>query len=312
MRAFRQVPTLYFGQPGKQLQTLPWPSGGIDMPYERQTFDFLTGSGLHQVSSLSVGSRQYSINWDSMHIDTFSKLSQYRIGTNGPGPFCLIDPSAPNLMPANVSAPTGVTSLPNPDFIFPTAGAGQGSMGNNVDATKIHRASGWASLRWVFNSAPDAVATLAVAPQFRNWFGHPVVATLPYAFSAWMITDGVIETSVNVTLKMQWLDATGAQISLSAGTTAAVTSAWSQQTLIASAPAGAVYCMPQWVLDGTQMATGGAIFIDEVLWEQDNVVNTWAPGSGIRPVEIVGLNESVPFEARFRNNVQMTLRELAK
>jgi hypothetical protein len=66
------------------------------------------------------------------------------------------------------------------------------------------------------------------------------------------------------------------------------------------------------VLDGTTMAVGGAVFIDEVLWEQDSVVNNWAVGSGIRPVELVGLGETVPFEARFRTNVQMTLRELAK
>lgn len=311
MRAFRQVPNIYFGQPGKQLQTLPWPSGGIDKPYERQTFDFLTGSGLHQVSSLSVGSRQYSVNWDSMHIDTFSMLSQYRIGTNGPGPFVLIDPSAENLLPANVSAPTGVTSLPNPDFILPTGGAGQGSLGQSVDPTKIHRASGWASLRWVFNSAPDATCILAPAPQFRNWYGHPVVAGLPYTFSSWVTVDGTVETNATVSVRLGWLDKDGVQLSESNGGATAITT-WTRLSVIATAPAGAVYAVPRWVLDGTTMAVGGALFIDEALWEQDNVLNNWAPGSGIRPVEIVGLGESVPFEARFRTNVQMTLRELAK
>jgi hypothetical protein len=311
MRSSRQVPTIYFGQPGKALQMLPWPSGGIDMPYERQTFDFLTGSGLHQVSSLSVGSRQYTINWDSMHLDTFSLLSQYRIGTNGPGPFCLFDPSAPNLLPANASAPTGVTSLPNPEFFLPTAGAGQGSLGQNVTAALIHRTSGWASLRWVFNSAPDAVCTLAVTPQFRNWFGHPVVSGLPYAFSSWVTVDGTIETNASVSVRLGWLDKTGAQLSESSGTVTAVTG-WTQLSVLATAPANAVYAVPRWVLDGTTMATGGALFIDENLWEQSQSVNTWAPGSGIRPVEIVGLNETVPFESRFRTNVQMTLRELAR
>lgn len=311
MRAFRQVPSLYFGQPGKQLQTLPWPSGGIDKPYERQTFDFLTGSGLHQVSSLSVGSRQYTINWDSMHIDTFSMLDQYRVGANGPGPFVLIDPSAPNLMPANVSAPTGVTSLPNPDFFFPTVSAGQGSLGQNVTSALIHRASGWASLRWVFNSTPDATAILAVTPQFRNWYGHPVVAGLPYIFSSWVTVDGTIEMNASLSVRLGWLDKTGAQLSESSGTVTAVTG-WTRLSVSATAPANAVYAVPRWVLDGTTMAVGGALFIDEVLWEQDNVLNNWAVGSGIRPVEIVGLGESVPFEARFRGGVQMTLRELAR
>lgn len=311
MRSFRQVPNLYFGQPGKQLQTLPWPSGGIDKPYERQTFDFLTGSGLHQVSSLSVGSRQFTVNWDSLHIDNFTMLDQYRIGTNGPGPFCLYDPSVPNLLPPNVSAPTGVTSLPNPDFFLPVGGAGQGSLGQNVTSSFIHRAAGWASLRWIFNSAPDALCVLGVTPQFRNWYGHPVVAGLPYAFSSWVTVDGTVETNASLSVRLTWFDGTGVQLSESSGTVTAVTG-WTRLSVIATAPAGAVYVAPRWVLDGTTMATGGALFIDEALWEQDNVVNNWAPGSGIRPVEIVGLNESVPFEARFRTNVQMTLRELAR
>lgn len=311
MRAFRQVPNVYFGQPGKQLQTLPWPTGGIDKNYERQTFDFLTGSGLHQISSLSVGSRQIDVNWDSLHVDNFNLLAQYRIGTNGPGPFVFIDPSAPNLLPANVSAPTGVTSLPNPDFVLPTAGAGQGSLGQNVLSTYIHRQSGWASLRWIFNSTPDAVAILIPAPQFRNWYGHPVVAGLPYAFSSWVTVDGTVETNATVSLRLGWLDKTGAQLSESAGSSTAITT-WTQLSVLATAPANAVYVEPRWRLDGTTMAVGGALFIDEAMLEQDTVVNSWAPGSGIRPVEMIALGESVPFEARFRTGVKMSLRELAK
>lgn len=311
MRAFRQVPNVYFGQPGKQLQTLPWPTGGIDKNYERQTFDFLTGSGLHQISSLSVGSRQIDVNWDSLHVDNFNLLAQYRIGTNGPGPFVFIDPSAPNLLPANVSAPTGVTSLPNPDFVLPTAGSGQGSLGQNVLSTYIHRQSGWASLRWIFNSTPDAVAILIPAPQFRNWYGHPVVAGLPYAFSSWVTVDGTVETNATVSLRLGWLDKTGAQLSESAGSSTAITT-WTQLSVLATAPANAVYVEPRWRLDGTTMAVGGALFIDEAMLEQDTVVNSWAPGSGIRPVEMIALGESVPFEARFRTGVKMSLRELAK
>jgi hypothetical protein len=311
MRSALINPTLYFGQPGRALQTLPWPTGGLEKPYERQTFDFLTGSGLHQVSSLAVGSRAYTINWASMHIDTFAKLEQYRVGANGPGPFVLLDPSAPNLLPANVSAPTGVTSLPNPDWLLPTGGVGQGALGQSVDPTKIHRPEGWASLRWVFASTPDASCILAVAPQFRNWYGHPVLAGLPYAFSSWVTVDGTIETNVTMSIRMQWLDKTGVQLSESSGGNTSVTG-WTKLTVLATAPANAVYCMPQWVLDGTTMAVGGAVFIDEVMWEQDTVVNTWAVGTGIRPVEIVGLGEVVPFDGRFRTSTTMIVRELAK
>lgn len=311
MRDARLVPSLYFGYPGRQMQKLPWPVGGIDKAYERQTFDFVTGSGLHQVSSLSVGSRPYTISWSSMHVDTFTLLDQYRIGANGPGPWALIDPSAPNLLPTNVASATGQVSGVA-DWTLPTAGAGQGVVTSNKVQSFIHRLAGWSSVQWKFASAPDAVAVLIAQSQFRNWFGHPVIPGLPYAFSSWVTVDGTVETNATVSLRLGWLDATGAQLSESASTSTPIT-AWTRVSVIATAPAGAVYCEPRWRLDGTTMATGGSLFIDEPLLEQDSVVNTWAAGTGIRPVEIVGLTEAVPFDARFRyNTVALTLQELAQ
>jgi hypothetical protein len=312
MRSGRQVPKLYFGQPGRQLQTLPWPKNGIEKTYERQTFDFLTGSGLHQVSSLTAGSRPFTITWDTLHVDTFSLLDQYRVGANGPGPWFLADPSSPNLLPVNVSAAMGQSGMNSKDWALPTAGAGQGALSANGLAQFVHRPSGWYSTQWKFASAPDAVAVLIPAAQFRNWFGHPVVPTLSYAFSSWVTVDGTVETNATVSVRLGWLDAAGAQLSESAGTSTAITG-WTRLSVIATAPAGAVYCEPRWRLDGTTMATGGSLFIDEPMLEQDTVVNTWAVGTGIRPVEIVGLTESVPWDVRFRtNNVVLTLRELAK
>lgn len=310
MRASRQVPKLYFGAPGK-LQTLPWPKGGIDKAYERQTFDFTTGSGMHQVSSLTVGSRPFNISWDTLHLDTFSLIDQYRVGANGPGPWVLLDPSAPNLLPTNVSSATGQQGSAT-DWILPTAGAGQGAISSNKVSTYIHRTAGWSSAEWKFASAPDAVAVLIAQAQFRNWFGHPVLPGLSYAFSSWMRVDGTVETSATVSMRLGWLDSTGAQLSESAGTATAV-AGWTRLSVVATAPAGAVYVEPRWRLDGTTMATGGSLFIDEPILEQDSVVNPWAVGTGIRPVEIVGLTEVVPWDTRFRSNtIALTLRELAQ
>lgn len=308
-RATRQVPNLYFGQPGRALMTLPWPSGGIEKPYERQTYDFLTGSGLHQVSSLAVGSRSFVINWDGLGIESFNKLDQYRIGANGPGPFVLIDPSAPNLLPANVAAASGLLTVGSVDTI--SAGGGDGSPGYNADPAFIHRSSGWASLRWRWAATPSTNPVLGVQPQFRNWFGHPVVAGLPYAFSSWVTVDGVTETNATLSMRLGWLDAAGAQLSESTGGNVAVTT-WTRLSVIATAPVGAVYCAPRWVALGSSLNSASTLYIDEPLLEQDSVVNEWAMGTGIRPVEIVALGESVPFETRFRTGTTMTLRELAK
>lgn len=311
-RASRQVPKLYFGAPGK-LQTLPWPKSGLEKAYERQTFDFLTGGGFHQVSSLASGSRPFNVSWDTLHVDTFALLEQYRIGANGPGPWVLLDPSAVNLLPANVASATGLFGGATRDWALPTATAGQGALSGNKLAQYIHRSNGWTSLQWKFATTPDSVAVLIASPMFRNWYGQPVLPGLPYTFSSWVTVDGTVETNATVSVRLGWLDASGAQLSESAGTSTAVIG-WTRLSLVnAVAPAGAVYCEPRWRLDGTTMAAGGSLFIDEPLWEQDSVLNTWAAGTGIRPVEIVGLTEQVPWDVRFRyNGVTLNLRELAK
>lgn len=310
IRTQRQVPNLYFGKPGKPLLALPWPKGGLDKTYERQTYDFVTGSGMHQVSSLVNGSRPYTINWDALYLDTFAKLDQYRIGANGPGPFVLIDPSAPNLLPSNVAASCGLYADAT-DWI--TLGGTSGYVSSNSTATFIHRAQGHRSLRWLFSDGSVlAQPILRVGSLYRNWFGIPVVPTLSYAFSSWMRVDGTIETNALVAMKISWLDAAGSQISLSTGGDISVTSTWSRQSCIAAAPAGAVYAAPRWVLDGTTMAVGGSLYVDEPIFEQDIVVNDWAPSTGLRPVEILELGEGVPFESRFRVGTTMTVRELSR
>lgn len=289
--------------------TLPWPQGGIDRTADRQTYDFLTGSGLHQLSLLAVASRAYTLTWNALHQDTFTLLEQHRLGANGPGPWALIDPSAPNLLPANVAAATGLR-LDATDLY--TMDAANGAVGSNSTATFIRRTTGHRSIRWLFDAAPDATPVLRVRPEFRNWAGTPVFPGLSYAFSSWMRVDGTIETSATVAMKLAWLDSAGVQLSESSGGDLAVTSTWVQRSCIATAPAGAAYVAPRWVATGSSLAVGGAIYIDEPMLEQDTVVNDWAPGTGLRPVEITMLPETVPFEARFRTNVQMGLRELTK
>lgn len=310
-RGQRQVPNLYFGRPGK-LVTLPWPRGGIDRSPDRQTYDFMTGSGLHQLSRLAVASRAYTLNWEALHQDTYTLLEQHNLGANGPGPWALIDPSAPNILPLNVAAATGLT-LDATDLVTKTVSDANGIVGSNSDANFIHRTTGNRSIRWLFPGPTVATEpVLLVQPQFRNWAAIPCLPGLSYAFSSWVRVDGTVETSATLAHKIDWLDATGTRILLSTGGDVAVTATWARRSCIAVAPAGAVYAMPRWVLDGPSMAAGGALYIDEPLFEQDTVVNDWAPGTGIRPVEITGMPETVPFEARFRTNVSMGLRELTK
>lgn len=307
LRSTRQVPNVYFGIPGK-LVTLPWPASGMDKPYDRQTSDFLTGSGMHQTSTLVLGSRPYEIAWDALHIDNFIKLSQFRIGVNGAGPFVLIDPSSPNLLDANVSAPTAVTGFTSQSFI--SVSGANGTITHNSNSAFVHRSLGWASLKWAWSVTPATTPQLFVQSPSRAWYSYPCVPTLSYAFSSWVTVDGTVETNATVAVKINWLNASGGVISTSAGSATAVTG-WTKLSVIGTAPAGAVYMQPFWELTGSTMVSGGALYIDEVMLEQDTVVNDWAPGTGIKPVEILGLSEKVPFDTRFRTNVTLSLRELA-
>jgi hypothetical protein len=284
---------------------MPWPVGDVDRSYERQTFDFLTGSGLHSVSTLSTGSRTHDLAWEVLHADTFARIEQFRIGANGPGPWAYIDPAAPNLLPPNVAAATGLYA----DASQMTVSSG--SLLSNSDPTQIHRATGYRSIRWYFPTAAATTPILDVPPLYRSWFGHPVAPSLPYTFSSWAKPDGTVDTSVTVNLVIEWLTITGSSISTTASGTTAVTT-WQQLSASGTAPSNAAYAKIRWEITGSTMTTLGSLYIDEPLWEQDSVVNSWAPGTGIRPVEIVDLPETVPFAARFRTGTKMSLRELAK
>lgn len=312
-RSGRQVPTVYFGRPG-QLLPLPWPRGDMDRGYERQTFDFLTGAGSHAVSSLASGSRAYTLSFNALHEDTFSNLEQFRIGANGPAPFVMIDPSAPNLLHPNVAAATGILNNVTGFLTFTTSIAGDnGTPSSNVDPTFIHRAQGWRSVRWRFLVAPTTFPTLGVAPMYRSWPAYPVAPNLSYTFSSWVRPDGIVDNSITCAMKIEWQDITGTPIGaqINGGDTV-LTGAGQRLFVTATAPSNAAYIRPIWVATGSTITLNSSLYIDEPILEQDSVVNVWAPSSGVRPIEIVGLTETAPFDARFRSSIQLQLRELAR
>lgn len=309
VRLDRNYPAIWFGEPGK-LQSFPYPRGGIEKPYERQTFDFVTGSGAHQVSSLMTGSRPITLTWNALHVDNYAKLEQYRTGMNGGGPWVLIDPSQLNLLPANVGASMAVF---NDDTGFLSALGDQGTPQINADSTLIHRPTGARSIRWRFTVTAGSTPTLGVVPQYRSWPGHPVVPGLSYAWSSWMRPDGVVDSAITASMKLEWLNAAGGSISTSSSSNTALTTAWNRVSVIATAPSNAAYVKPTWVADGSTVTVLSSIYIDEPLLEQDNVVNDWAPSTGIKPVEVISLPDVVPnFASRFRQGVVLQLRELAR
>ena len=304
-RGERQRPSIYFGKPGA-LVTLPWPRGDIDRTYERATYDFVTGSGQHAVSSMAGGSRIYTMKWNALHIDTFRLLEQYWTGQMGLGPWALIDPSAPNLLLGNQASAT--------NLFYDNRGWSTGLEGTLTSSTPtgiyVRRAGGTRNLRWQFNGSIGSFPVLKLTPPYRNWAGFPVMQGLPYTFSAALRPDSVVDTSITVAAKIMWHDATGAQLTESSGGDFALTG-WTALSVTANPVANAAYAYPRFVATGSTITQYSSLYIDEVQFEQDSVVNPWAPGTGIRAVEILSLTENVPFAARARTDISMVLRELA-
>ncbi|MET0416552.1 MAG: hypothetical protein ABW022_11085 [Actinoplanes sp.] len=282
----------------------------MDKPFDRQVYDFLTGSGQHQVSSLAGGSRLRTLNWKALHVDTFSILERYWNGSAGHGPYVLIDPSDPNLLMPNQA---GATSLFNDTrgWTTNTAFAGDGTLSSNaalgVTRHNIHNSR---NLRWNFTVTPFEYPAIYFTSAYRNWPGIPIVPNLPYAFSSWCRPDGTVDSSIQIASKIHWLDANGGWLSETSGGDFVMTG-WQRFSAVGVAPSNAVFARPLWVATGSTISVGASIYIDEPLFEQDTVVNDWASGTGLRPVDIVSFADNVPFNGRFRIGPQMSLRELA-
>jgi hypothetical protein len=307
-RSNRIWPNLYFGRPGAYV-TLPYPRGGMARPYDRQTFDFVTGTGQHLTSSSSQGSRPYTMNWRSMHGDSFTAIDQFWSGSVGVGPWALIDPSVPNLLLPNQASATNVL-YDTTNLATSTGAASMGTILSNTDATNIHRAGATRSIRWQWSIAASGSPTMVFGPPYRNWFGIPVVVGLPYSWSFWAKPDGVVDSSITTSARIQWLDKDGNQLSESTGGDF-TPSTWLRFSVTATAPANACYARPVIVCASASITTGASLYVDEPLLEQDSAVNPWAPGMGLRPVEILSLVEALTFDARWRQDITMTLRELA-
>jgi hypothetical protein len=297
---------VYFGKPGAMV-TLPYPRNGIDKPYDRVAFDFISGAGNHRVSQLIGGSRAYTLEWRNLHLDNYDLLSQFWTGMMGTGPWALLDPSMGNLLTA---AQSSATSLWKNATGWATTSVlpGYGFVSSNETATFIHRAGAPRSIRWYFPNTPEPAPAMGPVSPWSGWYGFPVVPGAAYSWSAWVRPDGVIMVSPTLAAKIKWLDATGTLIGseISGGSSSLTT--WKRYSVTGTAPAGAAYCVP--TLVGSSFVIAGSLYIDEPLLEQDTVVNNWAPGTGLRPVEITNLTDQVPFNARWRASIELGLREV--
>lgn len=303
MRGYRTDPPVYFGKPGS-LVTLPWPQGGVAKPYERMVSDFTTGAGTHRITSMAGGARPFQLSWNALHSDTYRLLEEYWLGANGTGPWCLIDPSANNLLTANQAAATGVYNDARGWAVgAPTQ---QGAAMTNANASHFHRARASRSLRWALTGTMATTPVIFASSGYSGWAGIPAVPTLSYAWSFWVKSTG--DTSITAAIRLQWLNAAGSQISLSS-TAFTINGTFQLVSIIATAPALTAYMVPGLQVTGSSVTTPADVYVDEPLLEQTDRVNDWAAGSGVMPVGVINLTEDVPFDSKFKESPVLTLRE---
>lgn len=304
-RSFRGFPDVYFGAPGA-LMLLPWPRNGMDKPYEVANSDFVTGSGMHRMTRMAGGSRLRQLNWRMLGLDTYNRISEFWIGANGNGPFCLIDPSEPNLLTPNQAAAGGVWN--DARGFTPGAPTQQGAAFANADATHIHRVRSRRSIKWALTGTMATTPILVLDAAYKNWFGVPCVVGLPYTLSLWVKSTG--DTSITATVRMSWRNTVNTQLSESATGSITINGTYTQYSITGTAPANAAYVSPRLSITGSSVTTPADIYLDDLMLEQDTVVNTWAPGTGVNPVGILGLSDTVPIDARFRESPTLALREV--
>lgn len=309
VRADRIWPDVYFGRPGALIK-MPWPRDGIEKPFDRPVYEFITGSGQRQVSSLLGGSRLFVMKWRALHVDTYTALERFWTGNAGAGPWIFIDPSMRNILMGNIAAATSMYYDTREIYTL-TGAADMGDLiSNKAGGTTQHNPYSVRSLQWRFLATPATSPTLTFGVAYRSWYGYPIVPGKSYVWSFWARPDGTVDTSVNLTARIKYYSAAGVEVADATGGDTVV-SGWTRVSCTSVAPSNAAYCMPRIIATGSTITTGASIFFDEFMLEQDIVVNDWAPGTGNAAVEIISLTEQVPFDANFRQEVTMTLRELA-
>lgn len=307
MRADRHWPDVYFGRPG-ELVTLPWPRNNIETGYDRSVAEFITGSGRRRVAKMRDGARIYTLAWNALTLDTYSRIEMYDRGHMGIGPWALIDPSRGNLLSSNQSSATTVNR--NVEGFY-TDATNHGTPEVNTDVTRIHRPGAPSNLRWHFTVSPTTFPILWFDTIYPAWHGIPVTSAQPYTFSCYVAADGIADSAMTVAAKVDWHNAAGTLVGVEAtsGDTA-ITASWTRLVCTATPPLGAAYAVPRLVAVGSTINLGSSIYVDEPQFEMGSSANIWVPGTGVYPVETVEFSENIPFAAAWRDGPTLILREV--
>ncbi len=292
---------LYLGRPGTLLTKIRSPKPGVDRSPDggEQVAQLLGGGQAVDRAPNPSRTREYVWTWDS---DTHHVLQAFHGRQYGPGPFALIDPGQINYLLPNQASPANVTSDATGFAVVPGSS-------ETIAASTTMAFQGPRSLLWTLPSSPTgAILTFSAPAPLVGW---------PLPSATWSLSIrvrlGAGDSAVDLAAALRWLDATGAQVSETVGTTVtAGTSAWSLLTVTAPPPATAVYLTPRLKATAATITSTAGVHVGQAQL-QIGPVSAWRPGEGPNLVSIAKLREvaQLTTDTEQRHDIALTLADLA-
>jgi hypothetical protein len=272
--------TVYIGRPGS-LAALRSPLKGVRARVHRPGRLKETLGGGRAADYAPRVLREWQMNWAALPHDDQAALLAYFAGHNGPGPYAFLDGAERNLLTPNQSA---ATSVYNDTSGFTAAGTGE----TLASSTALYE-RGPRSLAW---SLPASVTggILTLDGPVADWYGIPCVPGQTYRLQA-RVRGGGTDGVVDITAKLRWLDAAGAQVQLDAGSAVTTaTGSWADCVKAATTcPAGAVYLQPRFDVTAATVTATGTVYLDKLMVSMPTTLDpgtTWAAGLGVARVTL--------------------------
>ncbi|MFF5228454.1 hypothetical protein [Dactylosporangium sp. NPDC000521] len=295
--------TVYIGRPGAMV-ALRSPRANIPAKVVRPARIRETLGGGRAVDYAPGVLRTWELSWGALSHDDQALIMEFWAGHRGPGPYAFLDGAERNLLTRNQSA---TTSVYNDTSGFSTAGAGETIASSSTTVERGPRVLAW--------SLPASVTggILTLNGPNLDWPGIPCVPGQSYRLQARVRGSGP-DGVVDVTAKLRWLNAAGAQVQLDAGSAVTTsTSAWADCVKASTVcPAGGVYLQPRFDVAAGTVSAAATVLIDRLMVSMPTALDpgtTWVPGLGVARVSLPQLDHELP--RIDRHNLKITVTEVA-
>jgi hypothetical protein len=284
---------MLLGKPGTFV-TLPVPTGQVAAPPDlgEAVHELLDGNAAVDYAAGDVKTR-WSFEWEGVTPDEAGVLRAFFTRQRGRGPWVMYLPElrhnvlAPNVAstsgPLGTTAGWGITASVGEALVAQPASAGFG------------RTPFESTLEW---SLPAAVTggILRVDSPAVDYFGYPVASGQVWSFAAWLrsSTPGA-DTAFNGRAGLTWYDSTGAVLSSTIPSYAAITTTYGLKTVAAAtAPASACYVRPYLQIDPTTVSGTAVVRVSGAHLEMASSVLSVLPGDGLSRVSVLAPGRDFP------------------